>query len=147
MNRIVKSWNRSQARPRQDGPDGIMIDDERMTFQLGKGEEKMGNRKLAPEQKVSINRHSIVELVKNGPVGDLPLLRDAFAEVIFRLGMDQSAGRPIRRIPRGGGTDRPAFGDIKRWLDSLDGSPKYNDDRKFLLNLHKTVVARIEAGK
>jgi len=121
-----------------------MVNGESIKFKTETGGSKMATQKFADNQKVVVNPHSIVVFVKEGSLGSLQSLRLLFDATIARLGLDSTKGRILRKIPRNKGTDRPGLADIKRWLEALDGSDKYAEDRKLLLSLNKTLVTRIQ---
>jgi len=144
MNRIVKSFERSQRRQarNKEVDDGLVLGNERVTFVERQNESEARKQMKNPDYKVSINFGTVQELAVNADQQRAGQLLAETTRTMKRLKLDAGKAKVLGNSPRFQG-GRPSIHDIVRWLNDIDISKAgYKKDVKFLQRLHVTLKAR-----
>ncbi len=154
MNSIVKRWQKQQQKPRYAGPDTVIVDGVKLELGTPMAERKkpetevqkpLSNKILNREapKKITISRRAAVELALYGRTRDVDAAYRETYRTLVRLGLDCKETKAIGKIPRGAGS-MPSIQDLIRWLDAIDGSKAYKDDRQWLVRFHATLILRVD---
>jgi hypothetical protein len=146
VNKIVQAWERHHARPVDDGRDAITIDGVKVSLDNPKlVESKMGLKNAPKGTKACVNQHAVVEEALFGDRERVSSLFHFVDLTIKRLRIRRrhlKVATPFTGSPRGSG-DRPHLHDTRRWLDAIDKSDEYAEDRDFLMKLYLTLKNRL----
>ena len=93
---------------------------------------------------ITINKHAITDLAIGAPLATCEMFYRETRAACTRLGLPAAAAfdSPLR-----GNGNWPCIHDVVPWLEAVDGSPAYAEDRKFLARLNATLEKRCPALK
>jgi hypothetical protein len=116
------------------------------TRRLTQTDTKVPSNKVlnrSASQTIGINKHAVTELALYGSQGRIDALFRETHSALVRLGLVGTKARALRRVPKGSGAE-PAIHDVRRWLEAIDTTEAYADDRLWLMRLHKTLAVRVD---
>jgi len=158
MNKIVGSWNKYQERKKYDGPDSIIIDDQK--FQIGETDSMAARKKPVTEPVLDNNVvkknkkaeqslivhelskhdfHSLIKYLLVSPVHRAQIIRTATWTTLKRLRIKRDSTKALKRVPKGVSNQGDA-GSIVVWLSKI--KPEHKKSIKQLIQIDATAYAR-----
>lgn len=139
MSSIIDSWNYHISRPKYNDPDSVVLEEEILT--LPREEVKMAKPASVP-QKVGVNRGAVTGLALYGAQDRVETLYRECKRTLKRLKVDLTKVENAT-LKKGSYGPFPTIHGVLTWLEAIDRSRLYKEDRAYLKRLFKTAKLRV----